>query len=681
MSNLSDRSAQTNPTSPTSSSGPSTSQRDAEIQLQRSEARYRLLFDAIDEAFCILEKIETPPGQPSDFRIIEANPAFTRQSGLSNVIGRTIREIVPNFEESTMSIYDHVAATGESVRFETQVAGLDIWTSVNAFGFDEAQHHSIAVVFNNITERKRAEFSLRQSEARLRLALEIAELGLWSWDLATGEGHLDARGAEIVGLPSGDLANVASAQLASIHPDDLARIEAEISSHVVGEHASRNEVDEVNEAYEADVFNLNYRVIYPNGSIHHVASRAHVLRDSDGRPTQLMGTNRDVTAEREFELALRESEERFRLLVEGARDYAMFMLDPDNRITIWSAGAERVFGWSEAEARGKSGNLIFTPEDRAQGRVETEINTALRQGRSEDRRWHQRKDGSRLFIDGMLIRLDDEAGQLRGFVKVGRDATRQHEAEEGLQRSHDDLEHRVEERTAELRESQQQLRQLSLRTQHDLEAERIRIARDVHDELGGSLTALKFALAQLSVDKTDPNAQDLRDDLFQQIDQLINNVRRIGSELRPPLLDKLGLIAALEWQAEEWERHTDITCILDVPSIDIALDEARRTALFRAFQEALTNVARHAQATYVAATLHQQDDQLVLIVQDDGRGLDLEKMRGGHTLGLLGMRERIHEVGGMVEITSAAEKGTTVSIHVPMQDAAHGTTATAQPTS
>jgi PAS domain S-box-containing protein len=149
-------------------------------------------------------------------------------------------------------------------------------------------------------DRARSESALRVSEARLRLALDLAELGTWSWDLATGAGDLDPRGAAIVGLTAGHVANVAEAQQASIHPDDLARVEAAVTAGI----ASGGD------------FNLAYRVILPDGSLHFIASRARVLADEAGRPTQLVGINRDVTGEREAELRLRASEEQYRSLFE-----------------------------------------------------------------------------------------------------------------------------------------------------------------------------------------------------------------------------------------------------------------------------------------------------------------------------------------------------------------------------
>lgn len=200
------------------------------------------------------------------------------------------------------------------------------------------------------------------------------------------------------------------------------------------------------------------------------------------------------------------------------------------------------------------------------------------------------------------------------------------------------------------------------------EDERSRMAREVHDELGGALTVVKMSLAQIMkrID-SDAGVAPRLNDLRNQIDVLVQSVRRISYDLRPSMLDDFGLLATMEWQAQEWQQRTGIACTLDLPrGVDASLNDKVRTAVFRVFQESLTNVARHAQATEVHVSARLDSNQLQVTVQDNGKGISPEALQGASSLGLMGMRERMSEVGGEVEFASEAGKGTTVIIHVPV---------------
>ncbi len=157
------------------------------------------------------------------------------------------------------------------------------------------------------------------------------------------------------------------------------------------------------------------------------------------------------------------------------------------------------------------------------------------------------------------------------------------------------------------------------------------------------------------------------DGLGQQIDRIINSVRRIASGLRPEVLDEIGLAAAIEWQAREFQRRTGIRCLVDIPRGFADPDAERATALFRIFQELLTNVARHANATRVAASLAEQGAALHLKVEDNGRGIREREFESPRSLGFLGLRERALAFGGSIEVQGHEGKGTSVTVHVPLQ--------------
>jgi PAS domain S-box-containing protein len=226
---------------------------------------------------------------------------------------------------------------------------------------------------------------------------------------------------------------------------------------------------------------------------------------------------------------------------------------------------------------------------------------------------------------------------------------------------------RVEE---ELRKSEQQLRNLTAYVQKVAEIERTNIAREIHDELGQALTVLKIDLSWLK--KKLPNGQnpmlEKTNTMLKITDRTIETMKRISSNLRPGILDDLGLAAAIEWQAEEFQKQTGINCKVAVDAKDITLDRDRNTAIFRIFQETLTNVARHAKATKVSVSLKEKDEQIKLTVKDNGRGITEEEITHPKSYGLIGITERAKILNGHSIIEGVRGKGTTVTVTIPIHE-------------
>lgn len=219
-----------------------------------------------------------------------------------------------------------------------------------------------------------------------------------------------------------------------------------------------------------------------------------------------------------------------------------------------------------------------------------------------------------------------------------------------------------------LRKSEEDLRALAAHLQSVREEERTHIARDIHDELGQALTGLKLDLNTLARELGEEDPEVVRDkakQLSASIDRLINTVRRIASGLRPEVLDEIGLSAAIEWQAREFQRRTGIRCQVSIENGFSDPDKERSTALFRIFQELLTNVARHANATRVNATL-TDSPQLALVIEDNGRGIREDQFEDSRALGFLGMRERVQPFGGSIDVKGVEGKGTQVSVAIPL---------------
>ncbi len=249
-----------------------------------------------------------------------------------------------------------------------------------------------------------------------------------------------------------------------------------------------------------------------------------------------------------------------------------------------------------------------------------------------------------------MPRLDGK--RLTGVIQIIRDITERKQAEESI------------------RKSEEQLRNLTAYIQKVSEIERTNIAREIHDELGQALTVLKIDLSYIRKRLPPDYAALLEkiDAMSKIIDKTITTVKKISTDLRPGLLDDLGLSAAIEWQAEEFEKRTGIACKISIEPKDISFDKDRNTALFRILQETMTNIARHAEATEVMISLRLNGDQIELVVQDNGKGIREEEIAGSQSFGLMGLKERAVIFGGSALINGTPGLGTTVAVRIPAED-------------
>lgn len=258
-----------------------------------SDPKYRPPFETVSTGFALCQAIRDPSGKVIDCRFLELNPAFEQLTGVhpQEAVGKAAQQVFPGLQPGWVDTYQPAINSGQTIRVDWFIPGLDRWFELTAFFYGNDQ---FVAHYEDITARRQAREAQRQSEASLQQALDIAQLGTWSWNLLTNEGYLDARGAELIGLAPGYLTNVAQAQMASIHPDDMARTEAHVRAGIA----------------KGVPFGLSYRVIHPDQRVRHIRSRFQVVADPTGSPVQLMGTNLDVTAEYEQTIALRQSQQK-----------------------------------------------------------------------------------------------------------------------------------------------------------------------------------------------------------------------------------------------------------------------------------------------------------------------------------------------------------------------------------
>jgi PAS domain S-box-containing protein len=342
-------------------------------------------------------------------------------------------------------------------------------------------------------------------------------------------------------------------------------------------------------------------------------------------------------------------ERRFQSLIENGME-VITLMDEHFYPIYRSPASFRLTGWT-MEDRKKTGLLSLNHPDDVE-RVEGILAKVLANPGQSFRITYrtQHKEGYYIWLDGSLINLlqDDN---VRAIIANLHDVTESKKAEALLQASYEEL------------------RLLASHLQDVREEERTNMAREIHDELGQQLTGLKMDVSWLNrrADLNDETSRDKIKGILTLIDGTVNTVRRLAAELRPSILDDLGLAEALEWHCKEFQIRFGIQCSFRAEGERTLLPSVISTGIFRIYQEALTNVARHAGAQSVTASLVSEPTQVSLTIVDDGKGFDVEGIGAKKTLGLLGMKERTLMMGGRYEVVSGSEQGTTLKVTVPLE--------------
>jgi|GEM_PF-2129389 len=315
-------------------------------QVRESEQRYRALFDSIDEGFCVVEVLFDDADNALDYRFLEVNRVFEKQTGISNAVGRRMREIAPAHEEHWFQIYGQIALTGESRRFENPAHALGRFYDVYAFRVGRPEQRHVAILFNDITDRKRAEAALRDSERRLRLALDSAQMGMWDLDLLTDTSVRSLRHDQIFGYSAAVPTWGAAVFMTHVVPEDR-----EVAKHAF------------EKAFVSDNFDLECRIFWADESIHWISAKGRVYRNPKGDPVRMMGTVVDVTEQKRAEEALQRSEREFRELAESMPQI-VWATRADGRNIYFNQQWVDYTGLTLEESSGDGWITPFHPDDR-----------------------------------------------------------------------------------------------------------------------------------------------------------------------------------------------------------------------------------------------------------------------------------------------------------------------------
>lgn len=695
-----------------------TKRRRAELALEESERNYQNLFDSIDEGFCTIEVLFDGNGRATDYRFLQVNEAFGRQTGMKDAVGRRMREFAPDHEEVWFATYGQVALTGEPVRFEQAAEKLGRHYDVYAFRVGELDEHRVGLIFRDVSERKRRELGreLLVTVADRLVGLEnVGEtLAAVAWKVGAHFGvqhcmlvelakdeegetvfHVWDEEGRVPLAPNRKLEDfLATEQVRACHEGETTIVaDTRADVRVSAEHYEKVGI----RSFVATPLMRNDRcrfllVVTDDRVREWKDDETDLMRELAERIWNRLERARAEEKLRVAEAEVRGSEERLRIALESA-GMAAWDWKVEGDTVMWNEGHYRILGLEPGSGRESCAYFMefVHPEDRdaVARRLEDSVENGARF--EAEFRITRRDTGEVRWMSGFGRPLEVRDGRTARLTGVMYDVTERKVMTDTLRSAHGKLEARVQERTRELSDALARLTEESAgrerleEERHDLlerlvvsqEEERTRISRELHDNLSQHMVTVKMGLGALEREiraagqGNHVNLAAGLAELSRRVDSLIDAAHRQAWELRPSELDHLGLEVALRHYAQVWGEQCGLGVEWDSAGWDegLRLSPGAEIHLYRVMQEALNNVVRHAGATKAMVTL-ESGDGVALTVEDDGRGFTPKE--GNGRLGLIGMRERMTLLGGELEIDSARGRGCRIIVRLPAEVCATG---------
>jgi|GEM_PF-970345 PAS domain S-box-containing protein len=585
-----------------------------------------------------------------EFKLITANKAFNDAiaylSGKNIVQGDNVLET--NFDEGKLArfkMYYESAFEGEAFTvIEHNVKPTETWSEVSFYPiFNENVIAGTACFVKNITENRKAMNALHELTTRHLMATDSAKIGTWDYDLINNKLVWDNIMYEIFKVDREEFSGAYDAWSTMVHPDDIADAETELQKAITG----------------IKDFNTTFRIVWKSGEVRYIQAHAHALKDVNGKTLRMIGVNWDITNQKITEERLNAINKQlidneFKLKqAQAIAHVGSWEINFANEITIWSEETCKIYGVSpkENEHPYEVWRSFIHPEDfKRVLKIIKESHDTL-----SPPYFHYRiirKDGSIKYIYSKMQFEFNAEGNATGLYGVTYDVTEQKLAEQ------------------EILQKNEELRSLSNYLQNVREEERAAIAREIHDELGQQLTVLKMDIGWVlrKQNNADEAVVSRIEEMLRFSDELIIKVRKISADLRPAIIDDLGLVAALEWICDDFEKKTGTPCNFTSHIKERKFEENFSITAYRILQESLTNIIRHAEAKLVTVLVTENEKEWFLEVTDNGKGVSAERIKNGKTLGVLGMRERAALLGGELVIEGIKNKGTNVILKLPLKN-------------
>ncbi|MCX7192059.1 MAG: PAS domain S-box protein [Proteobacteria bacterium] len=596
--------------------------REAQLELEESRDRYLDLYDFAPVAYLTLNQ---------SGMIVEINHTGAELLGIEHSVlinKRFLTFVAPEdhdrWRENFLNLLNHAGTGSCEMRLQRQ-DGSRFYARCESRCLN-GDVRAVRITLTDNTARRQTETRLRESEEKLRAIYEGALDGILLVNLENL--RFENGNPALCRMLGYSLEELALLGVADIHlPEDLPWIIEDFGMHLRGERDMSADIP----------------VLRRDGSVFYVDIKSSIVLIDN--KNYILGIFRDVTARRQAEIGLRESEEKFHAIFEGTLN-GVVLIDETGMIADFNPEFMRQSGMTFDQLKQ---TRIW--ELRPAGKAELARNIffeVMKTGlcRADDFKFKK--------PDGKVIHIG-----IRGApISIG--------GKHYLQCiTHDISERKKTE--IELREYQMLLRELAAQGAASREAERRHIAREVHDELGQLLTALRMDISLLRIQfgADNPVLMPKIQDMLNLVDKAIQGARDVTANLHPPALD-MGIVSALTWLSNEFAARTSISCSLQVNDKPHDLDDARTLTLFRIVQESLTNVTRYAQATHVEIVLGKRGENVTVQIRDDGTGFEPDAVPAVKSFGLMGMRERALAVSGKVEITSAPGQGAVVFVEIPV---------------
>jgi PAS domain S-box-containing protein len=600
------------------------------------EESCRLILNNVEDTYVLVN---------TRLQIIFCNQAA--RDGVRNLMGLEVYTHMnvlelssPDRRQKVQQLYEAVLR-GErhetETRFQRADGSLVFFRNILLPAYDAGKKVvGLIVTAKNITEEKKAQQAIQDSEERLQFALEAAHQGVWDWNLETNEVIYSASYKKLYGFEDVDLKNDISEWITRIHPDDQKKMQNSVDEHLQSQNP---------------VYDTRYRILDKDGSYRWVMAKGRLLRrDETGKPLRMIGTHTDITESIEREEALRQMNERFDSMMKATHELLWEWDITSDQITRSKDSLKKVYGIQNDSSIKKIEDWLqhIHPDDRTL--VRTVLNKVLKapnQYTFELEYRFRRDDGEYAHIYDRGILLKDEKDNPVRIIGSAEDISERKRLEKELLRN--ELEY------------QRLIHQATIDSQ---EKERAEIGKELHDNINQVLTTTKLYLDLALTNSA------MKDELMQRslnnINTVINEIRHLSRSLMDPSIDDLGLVDSINDLVENIHLTQKLNVVHSIDcAVDCLLDTNQKLAIFRIIQESLNNVLRHAKATTVWLLISIKDGQLHLTLKDDGVGFDPNTARKG--AGLKNIQNRIYLINGSLQIDSKPQQGCTIVLQFPVR--------------